>query len=263
MASITLRESSLYPLSNAQVDGNFTSLNNAKVECTEFTQTGGVLATFSANANTVVRRDASARIEVAGINSTSNAVTNTFSGIVRVNNYVYFTKSTSDTSQIGLQYDYISGNTSITANTNVMELRRNGSTGNLMVFYSGGTAVGTISTNGTTTTYGTTSDHRLKTNVKPMTGGLATVSYMNPVTFDWVHDGSPSQGFIAHELQALIPDAVTGQKDQVDAEGNPVYQNVDTSFVVATLTSAIKELKEIVESQQQQINELKAQLNAG
>ena len=66
---------------------------------------------------------------------------------------------------------------------------------------------------------------------------------------------SKGQGFIAHELQAVVPDCVTGQKDAVDAEGKPVYQGVDTSFLVATLTAAIQELKAEVDS-------LKAQLAA-
>ena len=62
-----------------------------------------------------------------------------------------------------------------------------------------------------------------------------------------------SQGFIAHELQAVCPQAVTGEKDAVDSEGKPVYQGVDTSFLVATLVKAIQE-------QQEQINQLRAEI---
>ena len=51
-----------------------------------------------------------------------------------------------------------------------------------------------------------------------------------------------SQGFIAHELQAVVPDCVTGEKDAVDEEGNPIYQGIDTSFLVATLAASIQEL---------------------
>jgi hypothetical protein len=68
-------------------------------------------------------------------------------------------------------------------------------------------------------------------------------------------NGSDGQGFIAHELQAVVPDCVTGEKDAVDAEGNPQYQGVDTSFLVATLVKAVQELKAEVDS-------LKAQLEA-
>jgi hypothetical protein len=75
-----------------------------------------------------------------------------------------------------------------------------------------------------------------------MIGALAKVSALKPCTFKWKSDGSEGQGFIAHELQEVCPDAVTGEKDAVDADGNPQYQGIDTSFLVATLTAAIQEL---------------------
>ena len=105
------------------------------------------------------------------------------------------------------------------------------------------TAVGSIKTTSTTTSYNITSDYRLKENVAPMTNALATVSALKPVTYTWKADGSSGQGFIAHELQAVVPDCVSGEKDAVDKDGNPVYQGIDTSFLVATLVSAIQELK--------------------
>jgi hypothetical protein len=103
--------------------------------------------------------------------------------------------------------------------------------------------VGTVSTSGTSTTYATSSDYRLKENIAPMRGALATVAQLKPCTYTWKTDGAVGQGFIAHELQAVLPDAVVGEKDAIDAEGNPKYQGIDTSFLVATLTAAIQELK--------------------
>lgn len=102
---------------------------------------------------------------------------------------------------------------------------------------------GSITTGGTTTAYNTSSDYRLKENIQPMTGALAKVAALKPVTYKWKADGSDGEGFIAHELQEVVPDCVTGEKDAVDADGNPVYQGIDTSFLVATLTAAIQELK--------------------
>lgn len=102
---------------------------------------------------------------------------------------------------------------------------------------------GYIYCSGGTTSYVTTSDYRLKENVAPMTGALATVAQLKPCTYTWKADGSDGEGFIAHELQAVCPQAVTGEKDAVDEDGNPKYQGVDTSFLVATLTAAIQELK--------------------
>lgn len=159
--------------------------------------------------------------------------------------------STSDTSFFQCSNVTTNNGTSIHVN-------RNNSTGNLLYFsYGGGfTGVGSISTNGSTTSYTTTSDYRLKENIEPMAGALAKVSALKPCTYTWKSTGEASQGFIAHELQAVVPDCVTGEKDAVelvdikDEKGNvigqeerPVYQGIDTSFLVATLTAAIQELK--------------------
>jgi hypothetical protein len=109
--------------------------------------------------------------------------------------------------------------------------------------YNGG-VIGSISQNGTTAVaYNTSSDYRLKNTIAPMTGALAKVAQLKPVTYKWNADGSDGEGFIAHELAEVCPHAVNGEKDAVDADGNPKYQGIDTSFLVATLTAAIQELK--------------------
>jgi len=109
-------------------------------------------------------------------------------------------------------------------------------------FRNGNGLVGSIVTGGSTTVYNTSSDYRLKENVQPMQDALGKIAQLNPVTYTWKVDGSAGQGFIAHELQAVVPDCVTGEKDAVDETGNPQYQGVDTSFLVATLVKAIQEL---------------------
>jgi hypothetical protein len=121
---------------------------------------------------------------------------------------------------------------------------RSGNNGNVAEWwYDTSTQVGTISVTASSTAYNTSSDYRLKNTIAPMTGALDKVALLKPCTYKWNADGSNGQGFIAHELQAVIPDAVTGEKDAVDAEGKPKYQGIDTSFLVATLTAAIQELK--------------------
>jgi hypothetical protein len=144
------------------------------------------------------------------------------------------------------------------------------------------TDVGQIQTSGSSTAYQTSSDYRLKENIQPMQGALAKVSQLKPVTYKWKIDGSDGQGFIAHELQEIIPDCVGGTKDATrqeeyevtqavkDEEGNittpavmgtrtvPVYQGIDTSFLVATLTAAIQELKAVVDAQATRIATLEA-----
>lgn len=130
-----------------------------------------------------------------------------------------------------------------------------------ITFRQQGTNRGSISTNGSTTAYNTTSDYRLKENIVPMTGALDVISQLKPVTYKWKADGSDGQGFIAHELAEVVPDCVVGEKDAVetytDEDGigqtRIKPQGIDTSFLVATLTAAIQE-------QQTIINDLKARI---
>ena len=118
---------------------------------------------------------------------------------------------------------------------------------NVMMYFTNGNGdVGSIATNGSATAYNTSSDYRLKENIAPMIGALAKVQALKPVTYKWKVDGSNGEGFIAHELQEVVPDCVVGEKDAVDADGNPKYQGIDTSFLVATLTAAIQEQQALI-----------------
>ena len=134
-------------------------------------------------------------------------------------------------------------------------LNRTGTDGTILEFRKAGTVVGSVSVTGSATAYNTASDYRLKENIAPMMGALDTVAKLKPVTYDW-KDGGSSQGFIAHELADVVPDAVTGEKDAVDEEGKAVYQGIDTSFLVATLTAAIQEQQALIEKLTNRLNAL-------
>jgi hypothetical protein len=129
-----------------------------------------------------------------------------------------------------------------------------------------GNTVGYISVSTSDVTYATSSDYRLKHDIQPMNGALAKVAALKPVTYKWNEDNRQSQGFIAHELQEVVPECVTGEKDAVetytDADGNestrPVYQGIDTSFLVATLTAAIQEQQALIQSLTDRITALEA-----
>jgi hypothetical protein len=128
---------------------------------------------------------------------------------------------------------------------------------------SAGTAIGNITQNGATTVaYNTSSDYRLKNTITAMTGALAKVALLKPVTYKWNADGSNGEGFIAHELAEVVPDCVSGEKDGLDKDGNPKYQGIDTSFLVATLTAAIQELKALVDTQSSTITSLTDRITA-
>jgi len=107
----------------------------------------------------------------------------------------------------------------------------------------GATVVGSISTNGTNTAYNTSSDYRLKTNIVPLANAVTRLKQLQPRNFTWI--SAPEQGvadgFIAHELKTVVDDAVFGEKDAVDANGNPKYQGVDASMLVPLLTAALQE----------------------
>ena len=120
--------------------------------------------------------------------------------------------------------------------------------------------VGSIVINSSTIVYGGTSDYRLKQNVAPMSGALDKVSALKPVTYKWKVDGTDGEGFIAHELQEVCPSAVVGEKDAINEDGSIKPQQIDTSFLVATLTAAIQELKTIVDAQASEITALKAKV---
>lgn len=126
-----------------------------------------------------------------------------------------------------------------------------------IVFENANTTSGQISYTNTATTYATSSDYRLKENIAPMTGALATVAQLKPCTYTWKQDGSEGQGFIAHELQEIVPQAVTGEKDAVKEDGSMELQGIDTSFLVATLTAAIQEQQAIITQLQADVAALK------
>jgi hypothetical protein len=143
-----------------------------------------------------------------------------------------------------------------------MILNRNTSTGQILEFKYNGTAVGTVSVTGSATAYNTSSDYRLKENIAPIIGALTKVAQLKPVTYKWKVDGSDGEGFIAHELAEVFPQAVDGTKDAVDENGKPIHQGIDVSFLVATLTAAIQELKAINDTQAETINALTARIVA-
>ena len=112
----------------------------------------------------------------------------------------------------------------------------------------GGVNVGSISTTDSATSFNTTSDARLKDAVQPLAGALDVMRALNPVSFLWKADGSPGHGFLAHEVQAVIPDGViTGEQDAVDEHGQMVPQMIDYSKLVPYLIGAVKELTQQVE----------------
>lgn len=102
---------------------------------------------------------------------------------------------------------------------------------------------GSIIVSASGTAYNTSSDYRLKENVVPIENAVDRIDSLNPVRFNFTSDPTKTvDGFLAHEVTTVVPEAITGEKDAVDADGNPVYQGIDQAKLVPLLVAAVQEL---------------------
>jgi len=116
--------------------------------------------------------------------------------------------------------------------------------------------IGSIAQSGTTgVSYNTSSDYRLKENVAEMADVSSRVLALKPCRFNFIADPDITvDGFLAHEAQTVVPEAVHGTKDEVDDEGNPVYQGIDQSKLVPLLTAALQEAIAKIETLETRLN---------
>jgi hypothetical protein len=112
-------------------------------------------------------------------------------------------------------------------------------------FRNGSGEIGSISYLASAVIYNTTSDYRLKTVVGAVTGHGARIDALKPIDYQWKTSNEQARGFLAHEFKEVYPNSVTGEKDDVDADGNPVYQSMQasTSEVIADLVAEIQSLR--------------------
>ena len=131
----------------------------------------------------------------------------------------------------------------------------------LITFFNGSLNVmGSITHNNTSVTYGTSSDYRLKENVVELDGAIDRVKLLQPKRFNFIADAENTvDGFLAHEVADVVPEAITGIKDEVDNEGNPKYQNIDQSKLVPLLAKAIQEQQVLIEQLQAEVALLKGE----
>ena len=135
--------------------------------------------------------------------------------------------------------------TGTNANESLLYLNRQNSDGTQIQFRRGNTSKGSVETTTTGTTYNTTSDRRLKDNIEPISDATDKLMDMKPVTHTWIDSPDESQvhGFIAQEMQEVIPEAVSG-----DAESDEMmsmdYGRI-TPVIVAALQDALNEIKEL------------------
>jgi hypothetical protein len=118
--------------------------------------------------------------------------------------------------------------------------------------------VGAILTYNSGTLYNTSSDYRLKEDFQPIANPSERVKALKPINFAWKVDGLRVDGFLAHEAAEVVPEAVSGEKDAVDDEGNPVYQGIDQSKLVPLLTAALQEALGKIETLEARVAALEA-----
>jgi len=122
-------------------------------------------------------------------------------------------------------------------------MNRTGNDGQMISFArDGNTAVGHINMTTSAVSYNTGSDYRLKENVVDLTGAKSRLQQLLPKRFNFIGKTDVLvDGFLAHEAQAAVPESVTGTKDEIDSDGNAVYQAIDQSKLVPLLTAALQE----------------------
>ena len=130
-----------------------------------------------------------------------------------------------------------------------LNMNRDSDDGGTVRFHRGTTQVGEISVTASSTNYGTSSDHRLKENVVEMTDATTRLKQLQPKRFNFIEDADTTvDGFLAHEVQSVVPEAITGTHNEVDDDGNPVYQGIDQSKLVPLLVKTIQELEARIEA---------------
>ena len=119
-----------------------------------------------------------------------------------------------------------------------------GGSGTFMTLYTDTTSVGSITTNGSATAYNTSSDYRLKENVVTDWDATTRLKKLKPSRFNFKTDKDTTvDGFLAHEVSSIVPEAITGKKDAVDKDGNIEPQSIDQSKLVPLLVKTIQELE--------------------
>ena len=122
-------------------------------------------------------------------------------------------------------------------------MNRTGNDGQMISFArDGNTSVGHINMTTSAVSYNTGSDYRLKENVVSLTGAKTRLQQLLPKRFNFIGKTDVLvDGFLAHEAQTIVPESITGTKDEVDSDGNAVYQAIDQSKLVPLLTAALQE----------------------
>jgi len=170
--------------------------------------------------------------EAMRIDTSGNLLVGTTNGYGKI-----FVSQTGNNTCAFFSLESASGSTNVAIRSNLAYTTQY----NMTIEYLGVTK-GSITNNGSNAAFNTSSDYRLKENVQPLQDAVATIKKLRPVSYDWIGTTNTGEGFLAHELAEVIPNAVHGVKDAVNEDGSINPQQVDYSKLTAHLAAAIKEL---------------------
>ena len=173
-------------------------------------------------------------------------------------------KTSSGANNIGWEFEGNGGAMLVTRGNNpTCILNRQGGAGDTIVFRFQNSDCGNINVNTNSTAFVTSSDYRLKENVVEVTDGIDRVKLLKPSRFNFIADPNRTlDGFLAHEVSDVVPEAIIGTKDEMDADGSPKYQGIDQSKLVPLLTAALQEAITKIESLETEMITVKSRLDA-
>lgn len=187
-----------------------------------------------------------------GTNTFNSGVISSNYGVINSTLPIAFQISDSEKMRIDTNGNVIIGATALNTVESI-ELQYNGiiesnkasSAGTVhMRFNNGGSNIGSITSNTTTTFYNTSSDYRLKENVVEMADATTRLKQLQPKRFNFIADADTTvDGFLAHEVSSVVPEAISGDKDATDDDGNIIPQGIDQSKLVPLLVKTIQELE--------------------
>ena len=161
-----------------------------------------------------------------------------------------------DDTNNGIKFAGASDLVQISRNNNAaLGLQRTGNDGRVAQFYRDTTERGYIEVDGSSTTYATSSDYRLKENIVDLDNGITRLKQLKPRRFNFIGEEDTRDGFVAHEVTA-VPEAVSGEKDAVDENGKAIHQGIDQSKIVPLLTAALQEAVTKIEALEARVTTL-------
>ena len=136
--------------------------------------------------------------------------------------------------------------------------RASGAAQSMTIYKNGSSSVGEIRSSTTSTAYITSSDYRLKENVSGITDGIVRLKQLKPSRFNFIADKNTTlDGFLAHEAQAVVPEAVSGTKDEMEEDGKTIKaQGIEQAKLVPLLTAALQEAVTEIESLKTRVSAL-------